>query len=235
MTTTVILAAGEGRRFRDQGYLTPKALLPANGETMITRIARALPDRLLVVIQWTQRMEFFRTLGKSRAKYILLDRYTSGPLASLRHGLKAVDMESDLLVSYCDTLIDGQDVRRFLDEVRPSGLPCGMVVFRSEEKRFGYADVDRSMGINRVVEKRVVSPWAAGGLFWFRTGAEFRERIERIINPVAGVPALMTGGLAVALPEGSVVDLGTPEAYHAYLRDQPQGVRVSIDLIPEHA
>lgn len=37
----IILASGEGRRFRDRGYETPKALLPLSGDYLVMQVAKA--------------------------------------------------------------------------------------------------------------------------------------------------------------------------------------------------
>ncbi|NBW64539.1 lipopolysaccharide biosynthesis protein, partial [bacterium] len=45
----LIPAAGAGARFVEAGYATPKPLLPVDGEPMIVRAARALPEADLYI------------------------------------------------------------------------------------------------------------------------------------------------------------------------------------------
>ena len=80
--------AGEGKRFLDEGYRTPKPLIKINGIPMFVHAAKALPKAdLYIFICLKRHVKTFKInqVIKSffpKSKIIILDKVTNGQAAT---------------------------------------------------------------------------------------------------------------------------------------------------------
>src|SRR5437762_13440225 len=92
----VVPMAGEGRRFKEAGYLLPKPFIDVNGKPMITRVMDSI----------TPTCEH---------RFQLLDRatvgHTEGAVDTLLHA--DIDPDNPVLVANCDQLYHG-NINNFL-------------------------------------------------------------------------------------------------------------------------
>lgn len=207
---TILLMAGSGERFQTAGYTVPKPLLAMpDGRTLLAWVADRLAARHLTTIARESDRITLMPVLRTTAPIVntIWLKATTGPLASLRAA--KLTYGGPILIAYCDILCD--DVAGFVTAAEASGAPSAVVTFHSTNPRFGYWD-----GV-RVHEKRVVSPWAVSGVFWFADGRVFQERAQAIHDPQAGIPSLLDSNtFCYPVAPDCLADLGTPADYEAY-------------------
>lgn len=226
---TFIMAAGEGRRFRDSGYTIPKPLLPMpDGQPMLAWLLRALAPSKLVIAAREADRELMEPLlqewvqsggGKSAITRSLGTIWTApnpqGPLAGALEACNALRGHSECLISYCD-VIPRPGVGPFVMSCRHSEASAGALCFDSPEPRFGRTPSGQH---------------AVSGLFWFRDADEFLERARGFpLGPDIGIPHVVwaTKHVEVLWHIDDVIDLGTPEDYSVFMgqRTAPRGPRI---------
>ena len=100
--------AGEGKRFLDEGYKTPKPLIKINGIPMFVLAAKALPKAdLYIFICLKKHVKKFKInkVIKSffpRSKIIILDKITNGQAATCLKAEKFLKKDDILTIGACD-------------------------------------------------------------------------------------------------------------------------------------
>ncbi|MEM4700028.1 MAG: molybdenum cofactor guanylyltransferase [Candidatus Nezhaarchaeales archaeon] len=101
MRGAVILAGGEGRRFRQAGGVGEKALFKVGGKSMIRRVIDAVSgavDEWVVTVDTEERAEKLKSEVDGR---IVVDKGPRGPLTGVATGLKVLSPTACLVVP-CD-------------------------------------------------------------------------------------------------------------------------------------
>ena len=100
--------AGEGKRFLDEGYKTPKPLIKINGIPMFVLAAKALPKAdLYIFICLKKHVKKFKInkVIKSffpKSKIIILDKITNGQAATCLKAEKFLKKDDMLTIGACD-------------------------------------------------------------------------------------------------------------------------------------
>jgi NDP-sugar pyrophosphorylase family protein len=100
--------AGEGKRFLDEGYRTPKPLIKINGIPMFVHAAKALPKAdLYIFICLKRHVKTFKInqVIKSffpKSKIIILDKVTNGQAATCLKAEKFLKKDDTLTIGTCD-------------------------------------------------------------------------------------------------------------------------------------
>lgn len=227
MLTVVVPMAGEGRRFREAGFDTPKPFVDVAGRPMLARVLDNLPtaDHLVLVVRREHRPRLAPILEKARHRgpitCVPVDQTTAGPAASLALALRWVDPASPLLCADCDQVIEWDADGAARTAQSYAGL---LVTFRSQDPAFSYAEVQDGRAV-RVAEKTVISPWAVAGAYFFASARLAASVLDVQARTTSGeqfiAPAynhLLRQGRRVGCQEVSHVwSLGTPEALHRAL------------------
>jgi len=106
--TNLIPLAGDGKRFKDDGYLIPKPLIKVSNLPMIVQAAYALPksDNFVFLCRQEHLMEFpLEAVLKSyfkNATIITVDHLTEGQASTCLLAESKVDMEAPLNIGACD-------------------------------------------------------------------------------------------------------------------------------------
>lgn len=223
---TLLLVGGNSQRFRDAGYTRPKCLLPMpDYATMLEWVARALPCQHVVVAGREQHRadmepgvyDVYRNLTPAnRIEMVWSVEEARGPLYGVLDARAHLDSTSPLLISYCDVipLFPVNDALHFWQEC---GANTGAIIFRSQDPRFGYWDG------RTIAEKRVASEYAVSGLFYFASAREAVKRAEHNAHSGAGIVHMLDRDTQMyEVSTREILDLGTPEAYRAFMAE---GVR----------
>lgn len=114
---SLILAAGEGRRFAEQGYLLPKPLIEVSGSPMVGQVSKGLGTFAVAVVSRSDlpnRKMLDNYLEKNNFQTLHVDSVTSGQAESAYLGLKmmnANEMKNPIFIGACDSLmIPGKDL-----------------------------------------------------------------------------------------------------------------------------
>lgn len=205
---SIILAAGYGERFRSCGYTTIKPLLPMSDKRPVLQwVCAMLPEQnQMIVARDVDRNAFASHTGD--LKIVWIDDPPIGPLACLAQ--VPINSDEELLISHCDSLLY-EHANKFIASARASGCAMAIVLFASDDPRYGYWNG------SHIIEKQVISPFAVAGLYYFRHGSIAIERM-RAADPAAGVWSLMHGDVHTYTVD-RVIDIGTPDDYEAFLAE----------------
>lgn len=192
----LILMAGAGKRFSDEGYRLPKPYIEVDGAPMVLRAAQSLPPGN----RWffMTRKELKNEAGEEAllsafrpAEIILIDRLTEGQAATALLAKKYLNPAEPLLIGACDHTILF-DQRRF-DQITGESSEADALIFtyrrnpavRRNPEAYGWVETGSS-GAKRVSVKVPLAGDPAGhhaiiGSFWFRKAAYFTESAEAMI------------------------------------------------------
>lgn len=220
---SIIVAAGESKRFIDAGYQDSKPLLPMpDDRPLLSWIRDRLPrGRHILVARERDKEDLLPWTHEMYHSWV--ERPTYGPFASLLYAapyLGPYADTDDVFITYCDTFtMERRITQDFVTAARESGADTAMVVFKSTDPRYGYWDGAK------VVEKQVISPWAVSGIFWLKRWGirgEWRSKIDESISHApqgAGVPYLMDAN-TFCYEVSNLVDVGVPADYERFISEQ---------------
>ncbi len=204
----VIPMAGEGKRFKEAGYLFPKPFIDVNGKPMIARVMDSITP-------------------SCEHKFQLLDRAQVGHTEGAVDTLLRADLgDNPVLVANCDQLIDFP-IDDFLTFANGDSA---LVTFTAQNPAHSYVLCDMENRVTCIAEKQVISDEAVVGIYYFRSGDLLKEYAELTIVGnqrfkgefyVSSMLTLMIDdGLRIGAyraPNDQIHMLGTPEELTAYL------------------
>jgi len=238
----VIPMAGLGSRFVDQGYSTPKPLLPIGQFKMIEIIIQNLaPANVGVVIVIANRaVAEAWGLHKLLARYnfdfeiILIDELTDGPASTCNLAQPALDMNSPLVIANSDQYLNtdmGLEYEAWLE----SGAEGVIWAMEDSSPKWSYVRSDDQMHALEVREKVAISNHATCGVYGYRFARDFFDSYEemkaandRTNGELYVAPSfnyLIERGKKVLVrnlgPTSQVMfGLGVPEDYEAFLKTE---------------
>lgn len=188
--------AGEGKRFKDQGYKIPKPLISVSGKPMIIRASDSLPeaDKWIFVC----RKEHIGDYGINKAleayapnvKIIIVDKITEGQASTCLLAKDLINNDEELIIGACDNGMVW-DKEEF-DKLK-KGVDCLVWTFRNniavkkKPQAYGWVVVDNENNILKTSVKVPISDspirdHAIIGTFWFKKGSIFVEIVENMIK-----------------------------------------------------
>ena len=179
----VIPLGGSGVRFRENGYVSPKALVPLHGKPMIFYLLESLPRNaeVLIVCHPDYIHQDIEELVKSKFTELTVNvRYlsqpTQGAAETLMMGLSHLTEDTSVLCLDGDTYYESDVVRRWNGD-------NSVFVFHDTGTNpiFSYVDV-RDSQIIRIAEKDRISDTACVGAYGFRSVKLLRDACEKIIT-----------------------------------------------------
>lgn len=201
----LIPMAGEGSRFKDNGYETPKPLIPTfdrktlKNQPMIISAANCLPgsddsnNNMIFVDRTFHKEQGIEDTIKqtwTNARFITLDKLTEGQACTCLKAEDFIDNDEELLIGGCDCGID-VDFGKF--EELKKDCACIVFTFKNNDSvctnpnAYGWIKVDDSDNITGVSIKKSISDYpekdnAVTSIFWFRTGHMFVEAAKKMIS-----------------------------------------------------
>ncbi len=224
----LIPAAGDGRRFREAGYVYPKPFILVDGETMLETVH----ENLAVV---SERINIIRNpykdssvLDNGSGCTICLEHKTEGTAQTCLTAKKFIDNNDPLLIANCDQILEWNHLA-FYYFCQNTTLDGVVVVFDCPErdKKWSYCEVKDGLVV-RVAEKDPISDIANTGIFFWKHGSDFVKYAEQMIAkdirtngelylaPVTN-EAIADGKKIGVFKVDKFHSLGTPEDLEAYL------------------
>jgi NDP-sugar pyrophosphorylase family protein len=108
---SLLLAAGEGRRFAEKGYVLPKPLIEVSGAPMIGQVSKGLGNSAVSVLSrsdLTSGEILDNYLEENHVQTLHVDSVTSGQAESAYLGLKmmnANEIKKPIFIGACDSLM----------------------------------------------------------------------------------------------------------------------------------
>jgi len=196
--TNLIPMAGEGKRFKDVGYTTPKPFIPVSGKPMIIQAARSMPasDKWIFVCrkEHVDDYKISEVLRKefTNAQIITVDKTTEGQAATCLLAKNLMDKDKPLFIGCCDAGMIWNR-KKWGNLIGDKSIDAVIWAFTKQPnlvvnpKAWGWIDVDSNNVVKRMSVKIPISgnPFndqAVIGNFWFRTGQLFIDMAEELIR-----------------------------------------------------
>ncbi len=188
MLNIVIPMAGLGNRFRGEGFVLPKPLIPIHGVPMIRAIiANLLPETphqfyFLCLRDHIQKHCIDLRLLEwiPDAKIIEVAEVTEGAACTVLLAKKYIDNDFPLMIANSDQWVRA-DINGYLESMQAADADGLIMTMRAEDPKWSYVRFDGNGKVIELVEKKVVSIEATVGIYNFRHGADFIWAAEQMI------------------------------------------------------
>ncbi len=223
--------AGRGTRFLPHSSVLPKCLFPVKGRLMIEWAMASIwhrPEELVFIYHRSQQPLISYALAglAPRANLVEQTEDLKGASHSLLQAAALWRDESDVVVVDCDIYADSAYGRENWQVFDGDG---SVLTFASNCPSKSYVEV-RGGNIVRAIEKQVISPWAIGGIYHFRSGRGLLQALERQLQaaPTINTEFYLSGALDIycsdypdirCIPAKCFHDLGTPAAVAVFEKE----------------
>lgn len=223
--------AGEGSRFRDAGWTTPKPLIELNGKPLFLRAIESVkvegaPMKYSFIVRQEHIDKYDVDKGIKEiipsAKIYYVEKTTRGAVETCMIAEEGVADDDAVVVMDCDLEFRSQRYAELIKEAlkTPAEESKGgaLVSFESDQPKYSYAELGDNGLVKRTAEKEVISNHALCGAYFFSSGKEFKEVAHRLLNePVMLKPEFYVSLLYnYLLKNGSPVRLAPMEIYRSY-------------------
>lgn len=228
----VMPMAGEGSRFREAGWTTPKPLIELDGAALFLRaIGSVKVDGCPMKYSFIVRQEHIDKYGIDKgikailpeAEIFSVEQTTRGAVETCLIAESHIADEDAVVVMDCDLEFRSERYQEIIRETlaTAAGTSCGgaLVSFESDLPKYSYAEVDEATGlVKRTAEKEVISNHALCGAYFFASGKEFKAAAHRLLDePVMLKPEFYVSLLYnYLLLDGSPVRIAPMEIYKSY-------------------
>lgn len=239
----IIPAAGEGKRFKEKGFETPKPFLSLKFdegkvvtmlETVMKNFGHSQNHNTLIIFQKKvenlfSTQEFLKKCKTSfsNTKIFWIDGLTEGAACTVLELEKDIDNDESLFIVNSDQLVDWSS-QHFFDFVKREGCDGAVLTFPSNHPKWSYARICPVTGnILEIREKEVISEHATVGAYYWKKGSDFvkfakemiskndRVKGEFYVAPVYNY-AVKNGKRIIPYPVPKMIALGTPEDYESF-------------------
>lgn len=223
--------AGEGSRFRNAGWTTPKPLIELKGKPLFVRAIESVkvagaPMKYSFIV----RQEHIDEYGIDRpirsilpdAMVYSVEKTTRGAVETCLVAEAGIADDDAVVVMDCDLEFESAGYRALISEALacPADKATGgaLVSFESDLPRYSYAETDAGGRVLRTAEKEVISSHALCGAYFFASGREFKAVAHRLLDePVMTKPEFYVSLLYnYLLKDGAPVWLAPMEMYRSY-------------------
>lgn len=169
----IVTMNGLGKRFKDGGYTTPKALLDVNGEPLFAQAVYSILESFEVknddndfhffflvrealyddVLKWAKNNLKNYTVNK-------IEKDTNGPVETILYGTD--DVHRQTIIVDCDIWFNSKD---YAEKIK-NYADCVVPTFESNSKNYCYAKMQDDK-VLELVEKNPISNNAVLGAYYF--------------------------------------------------------------------
>lgn len=181
----VILAAGQSRRFKDEGIMVPKPLLQIEWRgtilSMVEHVMKTVPmeyqNKIIIAVS-PEFVAKISTLPISTSRLCIVES-TKGPAETALKTMQNLEPEATLIMDV-DVLNYTNDLHRLTNLSR-----CGVLVSWSANPAFSYVD---SVGVfKQIREKQRISEYAVRGAYFIPLESRFNfigalEKVSGVIQ-----------------------------------------------------
>lgn len=223
--------AGEGSRFANAGWTTPKPLIELHGEPLFKHaISSVTADGIQMKYSFIVRQEHIDKYSIDKgikaflpeANIFSVMKTTRGAVETCLMAESTIADDDAVIVMDCD--LEFRSVR-FIEIIKEIlSLPLeeanggALVSFESDQPKYSYAEVGKNGLVIRTAEKEVISSHALCGAYFFSTGKRFKEIAHQLLNePEFKKPEYYVSLLYnYMLAAGEKVQLAQMEEYYSY-------------------
>lgn len=223
--------AGEGSRFKKEGWTTPKPLIELNGMPLFKHaISSVSADGIELKYSFIVRQEHIDEYKidegiksfQHDANIFSVLKTTRGAVETCLMAESAIADDDAVIVMDCDLEFRSKKFIEIIKEIlaQPSEVANGgaLVSFESKEPRYSYAALGEDGFVTRTAEKEVISDHALCGAYFFSTGKRFKQIAHQLLDePEFKKPEYYVSLLYnYLLADGEKVRLAPMEEYYSY-------------------
>jgi dTDP-glucose pyrophosphorylase len=181
--------AGEGSRFREAGYETPKPFIRIGGRPMVSLVVENLSytaAQFLLIARQEHAESDPKAVSELTAipnlDFHFLDDLTEGTACTVLEACDNIILEHPLLIANSDQLVR-HGVKDMLDDAFDRGLDGSIMVFPADgDPKWSYARLDETRRVIEVAEKKAISNLATVGIYYFKTAGQFFESAKGMMS-----------------------------------------------------
>ena len=236
MINVVIPMAGEGARFKKEGYKRAKPFIEFEGKTMVEHVLEGLEcaDASYTLVirrsfldEYKSELDFLS--GRYNVRFSVVDGCTVGALATALSAFECLDAKSHVVFADSDNIFSAGVFKNFVRDALSRKLDASLLTFKSSDERFSYVRVDDGGFALETREKEPISSHAIAGAYMFSSGALFVKcAILTLIYPPDRNEYFMSGAYNTLIrlgckcgifeiAESDFACTGTPQQLRAYL------------------
>lgn len=223
--------AGEGSRFKKEGWTTPKPLIELNGKPLFLHaISSVAAPGIELKYSFIVRQEHIKEyeIDKGiknilpKANIFSVAKTTRGAVETCLVAESAIADDDAVIVMDCDLEFRS---KKFLEIIlsilkQPVDFAEGgaLVSFQSTDPRYSYAALGGNGYVTKTAEKEPISNNALCGAYFFSTGKRFKQVAHQLLNePEFKKPEYYVSLLYnYLLKAGEKVQLASMEEYYSY-------------------
>ncbi len=170
--STIIPMAGMGKRFSDEGYLSPKPLIDVSGSPMFVQATQSLPDtenHIFVTRSDLPNLDSIKTISKKifpSSEVIVLDKITDGQARTVSVGvdkLREINKNiGSITVGTCDSgfIYDEKKLQNLVDIEKKDLIVWVIKGYKSaleNPKMYGWVSADKNKNIKSIAVKEILN------------------------------------------------------------------------------
>ena len=184
--------AGEGSRFKKEGYTFPKPLIDVNGKPMIQCVVENLDfDAEYIFLVRKEHLEEYEiaslldVITNGRSTVVVVDELTEGAACTALLAEKYIDNDEELLIANSDQVIE-YSKENFNTFRRFASIHAMVYTFNAVHPKCSFVKVNSRGVATEVAEKNPISDIATCGIYYYKKGSDFvryaRQMIEKDIR-----------------------------------------------------
>jgi dTDP-glucose pyrophosphorylase len=184
----LIPLAGNGSRFINRGFKTPKPLIEIIDKPMIQHSIESLnlEGNYIFIIRTQHNIDNKLTnllqKLKPNCKIIEIDKLTQGCTDTCLYAKTYINNNKPLIITNCDQILDW-DSNRFLDYLQLNTDIDGTVMtYKSTHPKNSFIKINHNGFATELVEKKVISDIALVGFHYWKCGRDFVWSAEELIK-----------------------------------------------------
>jgi HAD superfamily hydrolase (TIGR01509 family) len=184
--TVLIPMAGEGQRFKKDGYDLPKPLINVDGKPMIQRVVENLniEANYVFIVQEEHyqkyNLEYLLNLIAPGCNIVKVSSPTEGAACSTLLASAYIDNKNSLLIVNSDQYLEWDTINTMY-ELSNKNIDGGILTFQSTDSKWSYAESDNNGFAIRVAEKNPISDKATCGLYYWSQGRDYIKYAQQMI------------------------------------------------------
>ena len=223
--------AGEGSRFKKEGWTTPKPLILLDGQPLFKHAihsvsAEGIPMKYSFIVRQEHIEDYHIDKGirsfLPEANIFSVQKTTRGAVETCLMAETAIEDDDAVIVMDCDLEFRSvkfmEIIKVILSKSMDEADGGALVSFESDNPKYSYAEVGEDGYVKRTAEKEVISNHALCGAYFFSTGKRFKQIAHQLLNePEFKKPEYYVSLLYnYLLADGEKVRLAPMEEYYSY-------------------
>jgi dTDP-glucose pyrophosphorylase len=176
--------AGEGSRFRDNGYIDPKPLIDVKGKPMFVRTIESIGlsfDDYIFIVRKEHNLKSKVLEYYPNSKVVELDALTEGAACSVAAADPYLNDDDSVCICNCDQFFEWNSLE-FENHKHNDGV---ILLFHDpvRDPKWSFAAYEpESERIFKVAEKDPISEYATAGLYYWRSWKTYMKSMKIMID-----------------------------------------------------